>query len=97
MMSEYIYDTAEYIFKCETTKLKLAKNIKKRIFERKKFLYDVMFYQILMLFKFLEISYVLLLKRSYGITKSKSSTSSFVVPAMPETHLIKISQFLKAT
>ena len=37
-------------FKCETTEIKLAKNIKK-----KEFSHNVIFYQILMLFKFLKI------------------------------------------
>ena len=47
-------------FKCEATKkkLQLVKNIKRDFC--KNFLYNVKFYQILMLFKFLKISYVLL-------------------------------------
>ena len=40
-------------------KLKLAENIKKR-FLSKTFLYNAIFYQILVLIKFLKISYVLL-------------------------------------
>ena len=39
--------------------MKLAKNIKKE-FLAKTFLYNVIFYQIFLLFKFLKISYVLL-------------------------------------
>ena len=50
--------TAGYTFKC-AAKMKLAKNIKKG-FLAKTFLYNVTFYHILMLSKFLKISYVLL-------------------------------------
>ena len=46
-----------YSFKCETVRKKLAKNIKNG-FIAKTFLYNVLFYQILMLLKFLKISYV---------------------------------------
>ena len=53
-------------FECEATKkkLQLAKNIKRDFC--KNFLYNVKFYQIHMLFKFLKISYVLLEKTYYS-------------------------------
>ena len=53
------------IFKCETTIMKLAKK-KRRIFMQKLFLHNVIFYQILILFKFLKVSYVLPDKVSGG-------------------------------
>ena len=45
-------------FKCETKKVKLAKNIKKWIFKQKTLLYDAIFYRIIMLFEFLKISHI---------------------------------------
>ena len=54
--------TAGRIIWHEKIKMKLAKNIQERIFKRKMFLYKVVFYQILMLYKFLIISYILLQK-----------------------------------
>ena len=49
--------TAGLFFKYETTKIKLTENIKKG-FWLKIFLYNAIFYQILMLFKFLKTFYV---------------------------------------
>ena len=49
--------TAGCIFKCGKPKVMLAKNIKNG-FLRKKFLYNVILSQILMLLKFLKISYI---------------------------------------
>ena len=51
--------TAGRIFKCGTRKMKLAKNIKKGCLG-KNFLDNVIFYETLVLFKFLIISNVLL-------------------------------------
>ena len=49
--------TGGSIFRCETAK-KLAKSIKKNGFFSKHFLYNVLFFQILTIFKFSKISYV---------------------------------------
>ena len=54
-LSKYL--TAACIFECETTKMKLAK---KQIFMQQLFLCNVIFLQILMLYTFFKIPYVLL-------------------------------------
>ena len=61
--------TTGCIFKCET-KMKLAKTIKKMDFYTTTFLHNVIFYQILMLFKFLKISYVPFMYRKGNITQN---------------------------
>ena len=60
MMSEllkYLNEQLGVSLNVKQQKTKLAKNIKKWIFKQKLFC-NVIFYQILMLFKFLKISYV---------------------------------------
>ena len=43
---KYLNETAGCIFKCETIKIKLAKNMKKKIFKQKTCVYNVIIYQI---------------------------------------------------
>ena len=54
---EVFKSTAECIFKCETTKMKLAKIMD---FHAETLLDNVIFYQLRILFKFLKVSYVFL-------------------------------------
>ena len=56
-LSKYLSNSWVYF---QTAKMKLDKNKKKIDFKAKTLLHNVIFYQILLLFKFSKISYVLL-------------------------------------
>ena len=58
-LSKHLTEQLGVFFKCKTTKIKLAKNIKNGFLSENVF-YNVIFYQLFLLFKFSKISYVLL-------------------------------------
>ena len=54
-----VFEVFKCIFKCKTAKMKLAKNIKNGFLSKfLYFLYSIILYQVLTLFKFFKISYV---------------------------------------
>ena len=59
-LSKHLNEQLGVVLNVKQQKMKLAKNIEKKIFKLKLFLHNVKFYEILLLFKFLKIFYVLL-------------------------------------
>ena len=59
-LSKHLNEQLGVVLNVKQQKMKLAKNTEKKIFKLKLFLHNVKFYEILLLFKFLKIFYVLL-------------------------------------